>query len=412
MSHIVFQDPTLLRYLFSTISRFVDKVHFDINENGIRIKSIDPHDFCYLDLLFLKNYFESYEIKNHMSFGVDISKLRYFLPKISGAKKIEFEVNNDFLYLIASKDWKMTFKIGFLEKDPYNLKEPKDINYDSDLIISAKDFSKLIAAASTISTELSILIDGKNLMIRSDSGDYSFIGQPSQILEFNKDNKKIESSVISKYLSYLNPLIKRCDRVRIWLGIEKPVRFDMMYRNKATFSFIHSQRRLKTLSLKTDSKGKRSLPRLTSSKLPELLLYLFNSPEGENIRVLKGAGLETDKGDYGRVANKLKLVTYSNGKIHITDDGILFVNLLKNDPKNAKNFLHKLSYSHIEEYRLLIKMIKEKPLPPNELFHEINNNIKKLNKRNINEEYMNILLGLGIWSGILDNKLALYYFKT
>lgn len=411
MTQIVFQDSSIFRYLFSTIARFVDQVHFEIGSEGIRIKSIDPHDFCYLDLLMLKNFFRDYEVDRDESFGIDISKLRSFLPKISKAKHIAMKVNDNSLDLIASKDWNMIFSIVFLEKDIYNLPEPDRVYYDSYVVLNAKEFSNLVDAASTISSELIFSIEGKDFIIKSNSGDYSFTGNPSQILEFDGKLNKIETFVIASYLSYLTPLIKRCDRIRVQLGNGKPVRFDLMYRDKATFSFILSQRRRKVLRVKIqESRGGTSLPRLTISKLPEFLLYLSTCTEGESTRVLVAAGLETTGGDYSRMAIKLGLATRRDKRLHITRDGESFINLLKNDPKYSKQFLHKLASSEIEAYEIMLSCLREKPLAPDELFLEINRKLGEARKHRIDKQDLNTLLGLGIWCGIVDRKLALYYF--
>lgn len=409
---IVFQEPPISRYIFTTIARFVDKVRFEIGEEALRIKSIDPHDFCYVDLLLLKNFFRSYNITKNQSFSVDISKFRSFLPKISKATQILLNVNNDSIDLVATKNWKMTFRIGFLETDLYNLPEPNKIEYETFAVINAEELSKLVDTGAAISSELIFSIEDKDFIVKSQTGEYSFIGKPSKLLKLKEVNRRIEVSAIASYFASLSPLIRRCDQVQVHLGEGKPIRLDLIYRNKAIFTFVLSHRRRQRRKTVYESREGASLPRLTISKLPEYLLYLSNCPEGETMRRLVSAGLETTGGDYGRMVIKLNLANRSKGKIQITKNGEFFVNLLHNDPKYSKQFLHTLVSAKVDAYNTLLDCLKEKPLAPNEVFAEINRNLREEGKYGIDRQDLSTLLGLAIWCEVVDKKLALYYLKN
>lgn len=126
-----FAEPEIFGKLFECVSKFVDETHFDINENEMRIRSIDPDDFCYVDLLLRKSFFDPYETTGKLSFGIDVSRFSKFLPSLASAQAISMITNEGGLVLEAAKDWVIQFKINFLEQDPYDLPEPKRFKYEA-----------------------------------------------------------------------------------------------------------------------------------------------------------------------------------------------------------------------------------------------------------------------------------------
>ena len=406
---IIFQQPLMFRYIFSTLAKFVDMVHFELGTEGMRIRSIDPHDFCYVDLLMFKNFFKKYEFDGNSSFGVEISRLGKLLPKISSARQIGLSVNSDSLELTAFKGWNMNLQIGFLVRDRYDLPEPLKMNYDVSFIVAAEELSQLIKAASVVANEMIFLVEGKDFVVTSKSGDYSYRGTPSYVQEFEGSESKIETSVISSYLKSIGPLIARCDRVKVHIGEGLPIRLDLLYLDKAKFTFILSHKRRKSREGFYKSREGTSLPRLTISKLPEYLLYLSNCSDGEATKRLVAAGLETTGGDYGRMAIRLGVAKRRNRKMHITRDGESFVNLLQNNLRYSKQFMDKLARSKIDVYKVMLKCLEDKPLDTQEFFREINRKLKEIGKPTIDKQDLTTLLGLGIWCDIIDKKLALYY---
>jgi len=398
-------NPEVFRQLFQCVSKFVEKVHFDINQEGMRIRSIDPDDFCYVDVFLKRSFFGDYLFEDGMKFGLDVSKLSKVLPKIYKVDSLDININGGFLELFATKKWKTVFRIKFLEEDPFDLAEPKRFRYQTFAEIPAEDFSNLVDAASAVSNEMKLSVEKDNprFFMSAKSGDYFYVGEPSEIIRIkNKDGQNVSASVITNYIKALGPLIKQCKTVRVRLGADKPVRLDLVYQDRGVFSFILSHRRRKTGPV--SKRGGMSLPRLTVTKLPEFLLYLSNTPEGEENRFLKAAGLETSGGDYTRMSKQLGLAYHKKGRIKLTREGALFVNLTQNDLKQAREFLHKLALSKYEAYRVMIDSLKDRPLAPDELFGQITA------KSKIDKQDLSTLLGLAIWCGVVDRKLALYYF--
>lgn len=408
---LVCSEPQIFGKLFECVSKFVDKVHFDIDENGVRIRSVDPDDFCYIDLWLKNSFFVNHESHPKTSFGIDVTKFSKFLPSITSADTLSLITEGNGLVLEAAKKWTARFKVNFLEQDLYNLPEPKKFKYEASAEIDANEFSKLVNTASAISNEIKFTINGKKVNLAASSGDYSFTGEPSIAFTIENGDKNISSIVIASYIKALGGLINKCSKVRVRISDTSPVQLELQYHDCGVFSFTLSQKRKGISSDNIVDRNGTSLPRLTVTHLPEFLLYLTACPAGEKTKFLQDAGLETSGGDYSRMAQELGLATRFEGKLKLTREGEVFTNLLQNDQGQAKTFLHGRAFSKIASYKVLVNSLREKSLTPEELFEEINGRQKELSAYPIDKQDLSTLLGIAIWCEIVDKKLALYYLK-
>jgi hypothetical protein len=407
-----FLEPYIFVKLFECIARFANKVHLDIDDGGVRVRSVDPSDFCYVDVFLTKSFFAAYEACSKYGFGIDISRFPRFLASLASANSLSMIIEEEGFVLEATKNWVMRFKVNFLEEDPYDLPEPKEFHFDASVEIPSSEFSKLVNSASTISNELNFSIQGDHFILSSSSGDYSYSGELSSDIKIHKNGShNVSAFAIAGYIKALAELINKCEIVSLSLGNDKPIRLDLKYLDKAVFAFLLSNRRFQSHSIKVSGRDGTSLPRLTVTRLPEFLLYLSNCPDGEDSRFLREAGFETSGGDYSRMTQQLNLAERAKGKIRLAKQGEIFVNLMQNDPERAKHYLNGLALSHIESYRVLMESLNERPFTPNELHEEINKKLSEKSGKSIDKQDLSTLLGLAIWCGVLDRKLALYYLK-
>jgi len=390
------------------VSRFVEKAHFDFNRDGVRIRSIDPHDFCYVDLHFAKHFFDVWNPIEHPSFGADISKFSRILPNLSHVKEIAVGAGEDGLRLSGSKEWEVSFKISRLTDDPYDLPEPKSINHDACVELSASEFCDLINTASSISSELIFRVSESRFSVEASSGDYQLFAKPSPSTKVRNGGRKlVESHAIIAYFRAIEPLVKKCDNVNLLLGGEKPVRVDLHYSDKAVFSFSFSPKKREPPKR---ARGGISLPRLTVTKFPEFLVYLANSPDGERVRILKLGHLETEGGDYSRLGKMLGLVGVGGGRIRLTKDGEYFVNIFKSDINQARAYLNKLLLTKVKPYEIMLQSLKKRPMDQSELWLAVNSALAR-RRIKMDKQDISTMLGLATWCEVIDRKMTLYYFE-
>jgi len=412
-------DPDLFRKLFQSVPRFIDKAHFDIDRSRVRIRSIDPHDFCYVDLILNKSFFVGDLPESRLAFGIDVSKFNRILPNLLYANEIWINVDSGALEIEAAKEWKLRFRISWLDQDPYDLPEARNIRYDVCVEIPSQEFTSLISAASTVSNELVFSLLKDRFYVNAASGDYTFLAEPSKVIQSflaepsdNEERKggNISASVLANYLRTLDGLIRKCDKVKIWLGNCMPVKLDLTCSDKGMFSFSLSPKKGQARPRGKARREGTSLPRLTVTKFPEFLLYVANCPNGAETRIMKLSHLETSAGDYARLASMLNLAVRDRGRVALTDSGEQFVNILREDAEQAKLFLNRLLISKIKAYDMLITSLRKKPMDPRELYVEVNTRLKKRKEHEIDNQDLSTMLGLATWCGVIDRKMALYYF--
>ena len=339
------------------------------------------------------------------SMSIDVRKFYRVISAISNASQIQIGSDGSGLTMNGERGWTLRYQITQLQEDPYSLPELSPIHYEGSAEMSSEEFCELTEAAAAVSNELTYRVSKGSLWIEARSGDYQLSAKPSRTAVVSNPAKgEIESHLIANYVRSLEPLIKRCDRVKLKLGNEKPITLDLYYSEKGKFSFAFSPKKATPTHRVRES---ISLPRITISKFPEFLAYLANSPSGEEARLLKLGHLETTGGDYGRLGKILGLVGGTRGKVKLTKTGIFFANVLKSDTSQAAVFLNKLLLKKVRQYKAMIKLLEKRPMDPDELYVALNS---KGNRMTVDRQDLSTLLGLAMWCNVIDRRMSLYYF--
>ncbi len=400
-------DANVFTIALQSLARFVEKAHFDFDQRGVRIRSIDPHDFCYADITFKRSFFDGADRAIDASFGVNVQKFARILPALGRATEILIGADENGLTLGGKRDWAIDFRVSRLLDDPYDLPEPNKVKFEGSVILSSGEFCELTDAAAAVSNDMIYRMSRDKFWIEATAGTYQFSATPSKKAEIrNRPRKELETHVIATYVRSIEPLIKKCENVELWLGDHKPVKLDLLYSNKGVFSFTFSPQKK---AERRRSRGGVSLPRLTVSKFPEFLLYLANSPSGEELQILKLGHLETAGGDYTRLGKILGLVERTRRKVGLAQGGIVFADVLKSDRKQAAILLNKLLLKKIVQYRTMIRLLERRPMDPTELYRELNSALIK-QKSSVDKQDVSTLLGLAMWCNVIDRKMSLYYF--
>lgn len=399
-------NVALFGKLLQYVTRFIEKAHFDIDPKYFRVRSIDPHEFCYVDLVLFPSFFKRYEVTDKWSFGVDVSKLSKILPTISSAPSIQIIINDGVFGLITDTPQRIKFEINWLEVDAYNLPEPRKYSFDTKAVLTAKELADIMWKASTVSHEITLSSMKGKLTFVSSMGDYSFTAEVTKPLGL-KINHSATASVLLDYLRDLRFLMKECEVAELRFGGGAPLRLDLLHHDKARFSFLFSSER-KIPRKKRMYRGGTSLPRISVHKFPEFLLYVTSNADGVPVDVLKKAGIETLGGDYGRMVRILDLATIEKGRIKATPLGRKLSSLFNEDDSEARIFLHNLVTQKIPSYKIMMRVLARGPLHRTEIYEMINSVLKKKRKIKIDSQDLSTLLGLARFCGVLRKKVSLY----
>lgn len=123
--------------LFQYVARFIEVAHFDVKKDGLRVRSIDPHDFCYVDILLYPNFFDKYVVDDERSFSIKCSELSRIVPTLT-AHEIYIRIDEGYIQLSTRENWMSAFSIRWLRTGSYSFSEPHDFDYEATVNISAK----------------------------------------------------------------------------------------------------------------------------------------------------------------------------------------------------------------------------------------------------------------------------------
>ena len=416
-------DVKLFVAVLKGITKITDKAHFDLKKDQLRIRSIDPFDFCYIDMRLHSSIFENYKIQNtNTSFGVEIGALKKVLNSIKN-KQVSLEINKNELKLGFISNWNKTYSLKWLDDDEFDLPEPVRLSYSTTFTISADDFLSLIKEASYVSREICFKVDGNSIEASAERQDFSFntkISQKEKLDDFIQSSEPVTAFAILDYFMLLSDVIKMSKEVTISLGKDLPLRLEMNS-GRCKFTFLITNRQIDTRVIARKKKAERAkmrpkalantsnIPNISVSKFPDFLKSL-DSIETISIKKIQQSIHETEDGAYTRLAEFLGFIVKKQSNYVITEIAKEIISDLLKNSRNAKLKIHRQAQEVIPEYIQLLNELSDQP-------HDVNSIVKTFSfsksKKSLikNKDDILILLGFATWANAVDRRLGMYYFE-
>ena len=414
-------DVGLFKALFKGITRFTDTAHFEVKKNGVQIRSVDPYDFCYVDINLSPSLFDGYKINSKtFSFGIELGKMGPIIRNI-GSKELFLEIADDSLQIKLVNGWTTNYKLNWMEDDS-DLPDPLKQNYTAKVTIPSPDFLNIIKDASTVSREIEFEVDEKELRVSATKQGFTYSAKLESkkrlqtMIELKK--KSVKSSAILDYLRTLTEIIIKCKEVELNLGDNLPLRLDLKY-GGGTFTFIISNKQIAPTReiaeknkdrLESSPKVSRSsIPQITVTKFPDFIKSL-NVEDGVAEHDALHSIYETEDGDFTRIAKLLGLVKRRTGRLYLSEDGEAFAKSLRRDSRPGKLRLHKIIQKKVPEYNQLLNFLSSTPSDVAKITDHFKFSKKKGSIITKKDDII-LLLGLATYCNMIDRKLGLYYFE-
>lgn len=412
-------DLSLFKAIFRGITKFTDVARFDVSHNGIRIRSIDPHDFCYIDIKLQPSFFDGFGWDSEkFTSEADIGKLRQVISKITKDKTMYLDIRKKNIALNFVNSGKTRYELGWIDEEQFNLPEPQNLNYDAQITISSSEFLEIVKEASAVSREIFFGVENGKFIVGSHDGGFSYrktIDLSDQMFESFKNKiprRDVKSWTILDYLMTISEIVTQCGKVKLSLSDELPLRVDLSYRGRGSFTFIISNKTLSSSEKGTKQNidykkaspitGNFKPPQISVTKFPK---FLKSIKDGIPLKNLLHSRHETENGNYTRLGELLKFTTKRDGVVYLSNEGKAFLTSL--EKRSGKTKLNKKLKENIPEYNYMLKLLSDTP----QSFDDIVNNLKRSKKYSMkNKEDVLLLLGLATWCNSIDRRLGLYYF--
>lgn len=416
------EDVGLFKAIFRGITRFTDTANFEITKSGIRIRSIDPHDFCYVDIKLSPSFFQEFSWNGEaFSASAEIGSFKSILPNITKDKAFNLEINNKNLSLNLVDGGNTKYTLDWLEDDTFDLPEPFKLKYDVEITIPSSEFFEIIKEAAGVSREICFELKNKKLFVSSSNRGFSYSKEISLDNSFStfSSSANEKSYTIIDYLRTLSEIIMLCGDVKLSIKEDLPVRLDLSYRGRGHFTFIIANRKLTDSDEKVRKRHelvhkspfltKPTLSQISVTKFPKFI-KLIDSKDGISVQEIKLSKYETSQNLYTRLAELINFITKKNDRFYLTDDGKKFVKLLDADSRTLEPKLNKHLIKTIPEYSHMLKYLSKSPMSPEDLLDKMLSN-KTQNSVIETKDDVLLLLGLATWCNAIERKTGLYYFS-
>lgn len=243
MFKAVISDVNLLKNTLTSIAEIVDEVVLKISEEGISIRAADRAMVAAVDLKLSASAFDSFEVSEPLSIGVNLENLISILKRASVRDRITLNLKNSQLEILIQNSGKRRFLVPLLEITQEEVPQIEQLKFTASIELSSDVLESGIKDASIVSDV--ILFEAlPNRFFMIGEGDIS-----KTELELEKDSLeslKVEEEAKARYpLDYLNKMIKAkkiAEKVRIEFGKDYPLKLTFQAGDKCTLSFVLAPR--------------------------------------------------------------------------------------------------------------------------------------------------------------------------
>jgi proliferating cell nuclear antigen len=224
---LVVQEAPALKSAIDSIVSLVEEGQFEVKEEGLCLKAMDPSQISMVSFLMPKSAFVEYNVPQETKIGIDINQFSNILARGKKNEHVELSIEDGRLnVLFYAEKRKRNFKIPLIEIGEGLSREPK-IEYSSYAKIHAEALKETLKDAKLVSSHVKLLLDPKAFLVevRGENGDVKeeFEAGGGEVTEIKTEN----GSRATFPLQYLEDMIKAASAssvVTINLETDRPMK--------------------------------------------------------------------------------------------------------------------------------------------------------------------------------------------
>ncbi len=211
------------RSVFSVLTPIAGEIKLAADENGWKIRAVDPAHVAMVDLELESSAFEKYDVEP-LELGLNVERLLESIKSARGDELITMKLDDDNRLVISMSN--LTLKIPLV--DPSGFSEPKvpSLNLPINLKLNSAELQKGLKISASISDYLTFECSEDRLIMTS-SEDLSMMtlelkkGEEYEVVEFEKPSK---SSFSLDYFSHLMKGVGANRDIQLHLGNSYPLK--------------------------------------------------------------------------------------------------------------------------------------------------------------------------------------------
>ena len=231
MFKLKMSDVKLLRDAITAISTLIDEGTFNVNPEGIKLRSMDPSRVAMVDFTMQKAAFDEYVSDQDAKICLNLGELLKLLKRAGRDETVEIlldESTGQIVITIQGR-YKRTFRMPTLEAMEDEVPTPK-VTFNAKVTLTADGLRRSLEDVALVSDHVRMETDGEKFMMSA----------KGEIMGANIELKKGSDALLSLEvkepsratypLSYLSDIVKAAsatsDIVALEFSTDMPVRLD------------------------------------------------------------------------------------------------------------------------------------------------------------------------------------------
>jgi len=233
--------------LITAIATLVDEASFNISEEGIRLRAMDPSHVAMVDFEWPKTVFEEYVCEEPTKLSVNVAEMLKLLRRTGGDESIELilETGSPKLMMILKSKYTRTFGMSTLEPSTEEAPAPR-ISFNVSARLTTSLLRNALEDATTISDHIIFDASGEKLTMRA-AGDVGNV-----VIDVEKGTDELlsletkEDSRSTFSLNYLSEMVRAAsnlsDIVQLEFSTDKPIRLNFEMPSKGKLQYYLAPR--------------------------------------------------------------------------------------------------------------------------------------------------------------------------
>ncbi|HNT60438.1 MAG TPA: proliferating cell nuclear antigen (pcna) [Candidatus Bilamarchaeaceae archaeon] len=230
---ITIGDSTALKDAVDSIVNLVEEGLFEITNEGVRLKAMDPSQISMISFFMPKEAFSQYALEEERKLGVDVDKLSKVLARGGRGESAELGLEDGKLKIIFGGGKKRrTFKLPLIEVGSGLEREPK-IEYRNHVKVDSEALKEMLKDAKLVSSHVRLILEEGHFRVEIKGDDGEVKEEFEKDAEEVKELKVAEGSRATFPLQYMEDIVKASKpgtQVTIYLETDRPlkVEYDVM----------------------------------------------------------------------------------------------------------------------------------------------------------------------------------------
>jgi len=224
-------DARQWKNLITAVSTLIDEASFNFDENGMKLRAMDPSHVAMVDLEWPKVVFQEYVCDGPTKLCVNIGEMLKLLRRVGGDESVELSIDpkGARLNMILKSRYTRTFGMATLEPSTEEVPTPK-IAFKASARLTTELLKNALDDAQAVSDHIVFDISPEKLLIRA-AGDMGNV-----VIDVEKGTEELlnleakESSRATFSLSYLLEMVKASanlsDILSLELSTDMPIRLN------------------------------------------------------------------------------------------------------------------------------------------------------------------------------------------